>query len=340
MLAVVLCLNGIRVMMNSVDQIPACFPFFVPGFRNGSSFSTMASIKELNLDHLIGREVGTATLLKELARGGMGVVYVAYQRTLKRQIAVKILPKSLLTPAVAELFRQEAESAAILSHPNIVQIYEVGKSEDFLFFTMQLVKGRALSQFIEMARKNVLPSRRVFPVKLAIKIVTSILDALDYAHHEGIVHRDIKPANILMEGHTNRPIITDFGIAKVVRGPEIQGTKILGTPVYMAPEQIVGKGVDARADIYAVGVMLFELLASNLPFPRFSTARDLVKMKLTLKDRLFREKPSDLNPLVGEEMDEIVFKALAYDPEERYPTCREFLESLRSYDNRVLSSTL
>ena len=114
----------------------------------------------MRFDHLIGREVGTSTLLKELGRGAMAVIFVAYQRTLRRQIAVKILPKSLITPVTADLFQQEAEAAAILSHPNIVQIYEVGDTDEFLFFTMQLISGRPVSEFIKRAQKHVVPSRR------------------------------------------------------------------------------------------------------------------------------------------------------------------------------------
>ena len=121
----------------------------------------MASIDELTFDHLVGQEVGTAVLLKELARGGMAVIFTAYQKTLKRPIAVKILPKSLLAHSSAELFQQEAESAAILSHPNIIPIYEVGETEDFLFFTMQLVRGLPLSHIIERMKRHILPSRRL-----------------------------------------------------------------------------------------------------------------------------------------------------------------------------------
>ncbi|NTU48146.1 MAG: serine/threonine protein kinase, partial [Syntrophobacteraceae bacterium] len=175
----------------------------------------MKAMDDLNFEHLVGQEVGTAVLLKELSRGGMGVIFIAYQKTLKRQIAVKILPKSLLTPSAADLFHQEAESAAILSHPNIVPIYEVGETVDFLFFTMQLVRGLPLSQLIKRIQQHVLPSKRFFPIKETLRILSGVLDALDYAHQQEIIHRDIKPANILIEAHANRPIITDFGIAKV-----------------------------------------------------------------------------------------------------------------------------
>ena len=291
----------------------------------------MTSIKELNFDHLIGQEVGTSTLLKELARGGMAAIFIAYQRTLKRQIAVKILPKSLLTPLAAELFQQEAESAAILSHPNIVTIYEVGEVEGFLFITMQLVNGRSLFDYITMARKHVLPSKRILPLKATIKIITDVLDALNYAHSQDIIHRDIKPANILIEAHTKRPIVSDFGLATTTRGTTQDSLIVSGTPTYMAPEQILNDLADGRTDIYATGVMLFEMLVSRLPLPKYSTAMELLKMRLKLKERLFQKKPSEINPMLTREMDDIVFKAIAHDPENRYATCREFLEAIEGY---------
>lgn len=299
-------------------------------------YYVMDSIRDLNFDHFIGQEVGTATLLKEYARGGMAVIFVAYQKSLKRRIAVKILPKSLLTPLAAERFQREAEAVAVLSHPNIVPIYEVGDTEDFLFFTMLLVKGRPIYDHIEMARKHVLPSKRVLPQQVTIKIITSVLDALDFAHRQDIIHRDIKPDNILIETHTNRPIITDFGMVKLSRGPNVKSGRIYGTPIYMAPEVILGSRVDGRADIYATGIMLFEMLVSDLPLPRLGTVKDILEMKLALKDRLFQKKPSEMNPMVDQKMDEIVFKALSYDPEKRYATCREFLQCLRVYMDRYL----
>jgi serine/threonine protein kinase len=296
----------------------------------------MAPIEDLKFDHLLGKEVGTSVLIKELARGGMAVIFIAFQKTLKRQIAVKILPKSLLTSSAAELFQQEAESAAILSHPNIVQIYEVGETDEFLFFTMQLIRGVSLSRILRRTQQHLLPSRRFFPVKESLRILTCVLDALEYAHGQDIVHRDIKPGNVLIEAHTNRPIITDFGIAKVLRGPDVNTPLILGTPIYMSPEQIAGGKVDARTDIYAVGVMLFELLGTTLPFPSYDTTKDLLKMKIVLKDKLFQKKPSELNPFVNPEMDAIVFKALAFEPTNRYSSCREFIDALGNYRDQYL----
>ena len=299
----------------------------------------MTPIKELDLDHLIGRSVGTATILKELARGGMAVVYIAYQTSLKRQIAVKVLPKSLLTHQAAERFQQEAEAVAILSHPNIIQVYDVGDTEEFLFIAMQLVKGRGLCDYLKLARKHVLPSRRVLPLSWTIDTILQVLDALDYAHGQDIIHRDIKPANILIETHTKRPIIVDFGVAKVSRGPDRKTGEIFGTPTYMAPEQILTNNVDARADIYAVGSILFEMLVSNLPIPECNTPTELLQMKLQLKDRLFQKKPSEMNPMISHEMDNIVLMALRSDPEKRYATCREFSEHLRKYKKQYVSTT-
>lgn len=296
----------------------------------------MHSIGKLDLNHLIGNEVGTATILKELARGGAAVVFVAYQRTLKRQIAIKVLPCSILTPETKERFQQEAETAAILSHPNIIQIYEVGETDDFLFISMQLVQGRSLADYIKATRKHVLPSKRILPVKATINIITKVLDALDYAHHQHTIHRDIKPGNVLIETHTRRPIVVDFGIAKVSRGPSEDSSVILGTPIYMPPEQILNKDLDGRADIYATGVMLFEMLVSHLPLSAWDTHTELLQMKLQQKDQLFQLKPSAINKMVRPEMDRIVFKAISYDPEKRYHSCGEFLEHLEEYQKRYM----
>ncbi|MFZ7125841.1 MAG: serine/threonine-protein kinase [Desulfobacterales bacterium] len=296
----------------------------------------MSITANLSVDHLIGAEVGTSTILKELARGGMAIVFVAYQRTLKRQIALKILPKSIMTQRTAERFQQEAESAAILSHPNILPVYEVGETDDFLFLTMQLVQGKSLGHRIEMVRRHLLPSRRRLPVEEAIRITCQVLDALNYAHEQEIVHRDIKPDNILMEKHTGRPLITDFGLAKVLRGEDDDQPMIQGTPVYMPPEQVLGREVDGRSDIYAVGTMLFKMLSPDLPFPDFDSKISLLKLKAIRKDGFFTQPPSKLNLEVNEAMDSIVLKATAYRREDRYANCREFMRALEAYQKQYL----
>jgi eukaryotic-like serine/threonine-protein kinase len=295
----------------------------------------MKSIEDVQLDHLIGMEVGTSTILKELARGGSAAVFIAFQRTLKRQIAIKILPKSLLTPEAAERFQMEAESAAILSHPNIIPIYEVGETGDFLFIAMQLIQGQSLSHHIKAAKKNVLPSRRYIPVETTLTIMAQVLDGLDYAHRQDIIHRDVKPGNILMESRSERPIILDFGIARASRGLEHEASAIQGTPIYMPPEQIRNETADRRTDIYASGMMLFEMLVSDLPLPKIDPV-DLLLLKLEQQDRLFKTKPSEMNPRVYPDMDRIVFRAISFDPGDRFASCAEFRQALLDYEHRHL----
>jgi serine/threonine protein kinase len=294
----------------------------------------VGSIKDLNFDNLVGMQVGTSVLLKKLDNGAMSVVFIAFQKSLKRQIAVKILPKSLLTPKLAEFFQQEAESAAFLTHPCIIPIFEVGQTDEFLFFTMQLVRGRSLAYYIRRARKNPLPSKRTIPYLQSLKIIVRVLDGLDYANTTGIVHRDIKPGNILIDDTSKRPVITDFGVARSYSGSNEDSRMLVGTPTYMPPEQIVSNIVDGRADVYATGVMLFEMLAGQLPYPPYDSAMKLLKIKLRLKDRLFMKKPSELNPALDSDLDDIVTKAVAYDKDRRYGSCGEFANDIDAYLKR------
>jgi len=295
----------------------------------------MASIDDFNSDPLIGKQLGTCTIIKELARGGMGIVFIAYQQTLKRQIALKLIPKNYFKSEMTERFHHEAESAAILSHPNIVPIYEIGETEEFLFFTMQLVKGDSLGLILEKVQSHFLTSRRILPIKATIRIITQVLDALDYAHNEEIIHRDIKPDNILMEKHTKRPLISDFGLARVLRGDNLD-LLMRGTPAYMAPEQILGLKIDGRTDTYGVGVMLFEMLVPELPLLENESPESFLKRKAYDKKGVFFKNPSELNPNLHKEMDEIVSRAIAYEPDDRYPTCRDFLNRLENYEKNYL----
>jgi len=187
-----------------------------------------------------------------------------------------------------------------------------------------------------MARKYLLPSKRFLPLGWTLRVITDVLRGLDYAHGQEIVHRDVKPSNILIEEHTDRPIISDFGLATMIRNAEIGRSSAVGSPAYMAPEQVLRGAVDGRTDVYAAGVMLFEATVSRLPLPDYSTATELLQMKLALKEKLFQKKPSQMNPMVHEEMDEIVFKAIAHDPRERYATCGEFITALDGYRERRL----
>lgn len=294
----------------------------------------MVSFKKMDLTHLIGQDIGSSTLLEEIARGNMGAVFVGYQGSLKRKIAIKVLPKSVMTPRNARLFQQEAELAAILSHPNIIPVYEVGDAGNFLFLSMQLVKGKPLSYHIKRSRKNPLPSRRILPLKMTFSIIISVLNALDYAHSQSIIHRDIKPANILIDSYDNRPVIVDFGLA---RANHETGSVTVGTPLYMAPEQITDPDVDGRADIYSTATMLLEMLTPIPLFQNIRSAKELVRKKIERREKLFLKRPSELNPALTKDMDRILSRALAFGPADRYATCREFREELEQYSRHFYS---
>lgn len=298
----------------------------------------MTHISEIKADHLIGREVGSSTILREISRGGMAIVFAAYQRTLRRQIAVKVLPRELMTPASADLFYREAEAAAILYHPGIIPVYEVGDTGDFLFFSMPLVSGDTLAGVLQKAQRNILPSRRILPVEKTLSIMKQVLDALEYAHSNEIVHRDIKPGNILIEAQSGRPVILDFGIATVLRSEKKGKPMIQGTPVYMAPEQILSHDVDGRADVYAAGTMLFKMLAGTLPFPDYKNGLELMKLKVKRKRGIFTQLPSQVNPLLRPEMDRIILSAVNPDPSLRFESCRVFMESLEQYRRKFIRS--
>jgi serine/threonine-protein kinase len=294
----------------------------------------MTTIAAYNAERLIGTQVGTSIIIKELARGGMAIVFIAFQKSLKRQIAVKVLPKSLITAKSAELFQQEAEAVAILSHPNIIPVYEVGETDDFLFITMQLVQGNTLAQYMQFAQKNPIPSRRLLPLPATLRVMIQMLDALDYAHSQGIVHRDIKPGNIMIEKHSRRPLVTDFGIVQVLNSDTEAAKAVHGTPLYMAPEQILGQDVDGRADIYAAGTMFYQLLVAELPLPEFKSKTDLLKHKILSRGNFFLKKPSEVNPVIDQEMDRIIGKATAFEPDQRYGSGRDFLGDLEQYQRQ------
>ena len=294
----------------------------------------MDSIASINVEHLLGTEVGTSTIVSEHARGGMSIIFIAFQRSLKRKIALKLLPKKVITSKAAELFQQEAESAAILYHPNIIPIYEVGETDEFLFFTMQLIAGDTLSALIKKRQKNIIPSRRVLPVAKTIELMIQILDALHYAHSHEIIHRDIKPGNILLVEDSLRPVVTDFGIAKVLRNADDARPMIQGTPVYMAPEQVLNKNIGPRVDVYAAGILMFQMLAGTLPFPRVKSTIELLKMKVKTRGSVFIKAPSELNPVLHGDIDKIIFKTTDRDPENRYENCEEFANALKLYKKK------
>ncbi len=291
----------------------------------------MGSIASTDLSQYIGANIGTITLVKLLGQGGMGAVFIGYQATLKRQVAVKILPKSVASTARAQqMFRDEAETIGILSHPNIVPVYEMGETSDFFFQVMQLVVGHDLRTIIRKARKHPVPTKRILPVTETFQYICQILDALGYAHEEGVFHQDIKPANILVDDRFRRALVADFGIARTVWAEYSAKPMLVGTPVYMSPEQAACAAIDGRTDIYSVGVMLFEMTAGLLPMHKESVT-DLVKRKKTEPDTFFTARPSEINSSINSELEVIIIKAIAANPDNRFADCMEFKTVLENY---------
>ena len=212
-------------------------------------------------DKLVGQRISHYRLIKKLGQGGMGAVYQAENVNLKRTVALKILPPELsaANPQYAQRFLREAQSQAALDHPNVVSIHHVGKEGDYYYIEMQYVTGGNLA--------DLLKGDHAVEVDRAVEIVRGAAAGLAAAHEEGLVHRDVKPENILL-GKGDAPKVSDFGLAKQVElesGLTQSGT-VLGTPYYMSPEQCEAKPVDARSDIYSLGVTLYHLLTGQQPF--------------------------------------------------------------------------
>ncbi len=218
---------------------------------------------------MIGRTLGHYEILDKLGAGGMGEVYLAQDTRLKRQVALKVLPSDLAGDQKRlELFQQEAEVLAAVSHPNIVTIYSVEEVDGFPFLTMELVEGKQLS---DLKNRGGLPLKRIF------EIAIPVADALASAHEKGIIHRDLKPANIMVDGE-GRIKVLDFGLAKLRQEAEApfssqlptepltEEGRLVGTMPYMSPEQLEGKEIDSRSDIFSLGVVLYELATGERPF--------------------------------------------------------------------------
>lgn len=260
------------------------------------------------------QQIGRYQVLGELGRGAMGVVYRALDPSIGRTVAIKTIRlKELVDPAerarLGERLLREAQSAGILSHPNIVTIYDVGEEDNVAYIAMEYVDGPTLERLLHTAPPN---------QALILTIIQQTGAALDYAHKRGIVHRDIKPANIMIhEGSVAK--ITDFGVAKIQSHQMTQWGTILGTPNYMSPEQIQGHVVDGAADQFSLAVIAYELLTGEKPFAGESLT--------TLLFRIVKEEPEPpqrINPSLGWPVDTVLKKAMAKSPGERYATCSDF----------------
>lgn len=287
---------------------------------------------------LIGRELGNVTILKELGHGNRGFVYTGFQKSLKRQVGIKILPKlDSTSQKQREQFREEAEIVAGLSHANIIPIFEMGEDDEFYFLIMQLVSGSDLNKLIKQRQKYPLPSKQILPLKQSINYLIQILDGLGYAHSQGVIHQDIKPANILIEHHSQRPLIADFGIAKTIQCARKDPNVIIGSPVYLSPEQASGEDTDLRTDIYSVGVVLFKMLTGNLP-RRQESVDQILTRKIEQPETFFTCPPSEASPIINKDLEQIILHAIEPSREKRYQDCFAFKDDVSMFQKKYLET--
>jgi serine/threonine protein kinase len=275
------------------------------------------------MSKLTGQSIGRYHILEQLGEGGMAIVYKAYDTRLERNVALKVLRTDLFGAAtlqqVLQRFEREAKSLAKLSHPNIVNILDYGEHEGSPFLVMEYLPGGTLKQKLGHA----------IPWQEAIHILIPVARGLSYAHQHGVIHRDVKPANILIN-ENEEPVLTDFGIAKLLEGTEghtLTGSGVgIGTPEYMAPEQGIGAStIDARADIYSLGIVFYEMVTGRKPYIA-DTPMAVVLKQMT--DPLPR--PTNFVPDLPEDVERILFKALAKQPEDRYTAMSALVVAMES----------
>jgi serine/threonine-protein kinase len=265
--------------------------------------------------------LGRYQVEKELGKGAMGVVYAGKDPKIGRVVAIKTMALSAefeadeLTEAKERFFR-EAETAGRLTHPNIVTIYDAGEEHDLCYIAMEFLKGRDLMPYTKMP--NLLPPDKV------LAIVERVAEALGYAHSMGIVHRDIKPANIMYEPESDTVKVTDFGIARITDSSKTKTGMVLGTPSYMSPEQLAGKKIDGRSDLFSLGVTLYQMLSGKLPFEGESMTQ-LMFAIANNPHAPIRTLNASLPPWV----DAVIDKALVKDFEQRFQTGAELAEAIR-----------
>ena len=282
------------------------------------------------MDNLIGRNLGRYHILEQLGEGGMATVFKAYDTRLESDVAVKVIRTDNLPPSGVEQalsrFEREAKALAKLTHPNIVPIIDYGEYEDSPYLVMKYLPGGTLKQMLKS---------QPMPWQEAAALLIPIARALDYAHRQGMIHRDVKPSNILITAD-GEPMLTDFGIAKIVDEEvtvDLTGTSAtVGTPEYMAPEQVVSKTVDYRVDIYALGVVFYEMITGRRPFQADTPMAVLFKHA---SEPL--PPPHQFTPNLPEVVEKVLFKALAKKPEDRYQSMGEFASALErlAYEKTV-----
>ncbi|MCD6060266.1 MAG: serine/threonine protein kinase [Moraxellaceae bacterium] len=268
--------------------------------------------------------LGRYQVEKELGKGAMGVVYLGRDPKINRVVAIKTMAlkdefEGDELAEIKERFFREAETAGRLNHPNIVTIYDAGEEHDLAYIAMEFLHGHDLARYTK--------PDTLLPIAKVVNIVYKSALALDYAHQHNIVHRDIKPANIMYDPDKGTIKITDFGIARITDASKTKTGTVLGTPTYMSPEQVAGKKVDGRSDLYSLGVMFYQMLAGVAPFRGESMATLMFKIANEPHASVFDAKPelADLLPCIAGVID----RALAKDPEARYQNGKEFAAAIK-----------
>ena len=283
------------------------------------------NVEEVPADQRLGRYV----LVREIGRGAMGIVYLGRDSAINRQVAIKAIPLAAefsdteLAEARVRFFR-EAETAGRLNHPNIVTIYDVGEERGLAYIAMEYLKGRHLSDY--SASNNLLEPRKV------LELIGRTAEALGFAHKQQVVHRDIKPANLMYDSSTGVLKITDFGIARLTGAGSTRTGIVLGTPSFMSPEQLEGRTVTGRSDLFSLGVSLFQLLTGQLPFTADSMTGLMQQIAEAPHPPLRAFRP-DLPPCV----ESIVDRALAKDPEARFDSGAQMAAALDDCRSRMPS---
>jgi serine/threonine-protein kinase len=266
-------------------------------------------------------KTGRYQIVAELGRGSMGIVYQGFDPVIGRTVAIKtMLPEGLSPQEFQEYkarFQREAMAAGILAHPNIITVYDFGEDNGVLYLAMEFLEGKSLEKLVQ--------EQTVLPIETILPIYDQICSALDHAHRNKVVHRDMKPANIMIL-QNGLVKVTDFGIAKMMAMGMTQAGQILGTPNYMSPEQVKGRQIDGRSDIFSLGVILYELVTGEKPFGGQNITTVIYK--------IINENPippRELDASIHAGLSYVISKALAKNPDERYQTCRELSEDLKNY---------
>ena len=295
------------------------------------------------------RLLGDYELMRQLGRGGMGVVYEAHQVSLNRTVALKmVLDTEAATPTALRRFAIEAEAIAKLDHPHIVPIYDAGEIEGHPFYTMKLVQGQSLAEKIaqcELRQHSTNPSPSKTEIRQHLvngaRLMVKIARAVEYAHQQGVLHRDLKPSNVLVDEY-NEPHLTDFGLARILSAePPTQGVPtltqtggIFGSPHYMSPEQAAGRKTNQASDVFSLGVTLYELLVGKRPFQgdsNFETIRQVIEEE--------PRRPATVCSWLDKDLDTICMKCLDKDPQHRYSSAGQLADDLERWlENRPIAA--